>query len=191
MTQRVSAPWHERHKSFLALLTALSAAAGVLGFLFRGELRAPLAAVLAPLGAVWRWLGTSHAVPGWLLLLLLVGSALAILGLILDLLDPGGKSSPSPVDVVLEGVRWVGHLSRKGEVWGDLAPLCPHCLCRIRPEYGHDPLERSWFTRYQCEDCGGLNQTVEGKPADVHDRIIRRVEAQWRRGQLRTSNPKA
>jgi hypothetical protein len=189
MTAAAAAPWHERHKGKLIGWGLLVGLVGVLGVVFRADVWSHLVAAgqggASLLGATWRWPWASHGVPGWVLVLLVFASLPACYWLLVLIFTgkPGTVGTPIPFARDLDGVRWVGILSNGGVVVGSLVPFCPHCECRIRPNYWHDYLD-GWFTRFKCEDCGGINVKVQGMPLDVVDRTSRRIEAQWRRGEL-------
>jgi hypothetical protein len=186
MIDWLPAPWYDRHKGKLAGVGLLGTVAGILGVIFRADLR-PILAIAAHglvnwLQLTWRWLWASHGTAGWVLLLL--GFAcLPALRLLVRVMT--GRSGTIRLGVDLEQVNWEIWLSPEGKVLGTPVPFCPQCQCQIAPTYRQDAARSRVVTSFRCEDCQGINLDSPNHPTVVFDRIARRVEAQWRRGELR------
>jgi len=180
MTDSLAEPWHERHKGVLTLWGLLGTSLGIVGVVFRADLRPLFATFLAPLGASWRWLATAHAVPGWLLLVLLVTGAFGVSVAAWALLAPENSKRFAQT---IEGVQWEGWITSQGEVLRHFVPHCPLCQCELH--IGNIPHQSgSRITTYGCEDCHGTFEVIDGSPSDIAERITRILEAMWRRGEL-------
>lgn len=195
MTDSLAAPWHERHKGKVIAWGLLVGLIGALGVVFRADIWPRLAAIgvwLGPLFAFpWHWLRASHGVPGWVLLVLIVGAVGGGWVLVTALLAQRPALGSKAFTLILDGVQWQGQIAPAGTVVGVPVPLCPHCQCQIRPAQRWNYRGGGYSTELHCEDCGRTNQTEGGAAKDVYNRASRRIEAQWRRGELRGPNPKA
>jgi hypothetical protein len=180
MSDSLATPWHVRHKGALIALGALSAVATVLGVNFRSDIRPILGASLSRVGS---WMGNPHQVAGWLLLLLIVTGCFGILvGIVLlwAFLVPSSSAKMKAYAVTLEKIQWHGWINQDGRVVGVPVPHCPLCHCELRDEI--DLASGAVF--YECDDCKKTLEMIYGGTREITDRIIRRIEAQWRRGEL-------
>ena len=192
MPTATAVPWHDRHKGKIIGWGLVGTSVAILGVILRADIWPRLVVAGQGLGTLlavpWKWLWTSHAVQGWLLGLLILATVCAglLLARLLELLQPPDHPTPMVAEfsLVLDGVQWQGHITKAGLVLDDPVPFCPCCQCQIRPAHGYDYEVGGWSTRLQCEDCHGTNRKEMGNAKTTYNRIARRIEAQWRRGEL-------
>jgi len=205
MTPSAAQPWHVRHKGKLEVWTQVGVTVGILAGVaaLLPPVRAVVAAACLRLGPLvrgsWNWLGVSHGLPGWLIVLMTVfmaGLVVAVTRQGIPGILPRNRSAEAEADclalslkatdfaVNLEGIQWRGHIGEDGRIIG-LASHCPTCQFRIKPEVAHRPMyHASIVTGFHCLDCGETNKQLNGTSLAIKDVISRKIEAQWRRGEL-------
>jgi len=162
------------------LWTIIGALATVLALLFLEPVRAFLWLLGHEISTAWRWFGVPHSVPGWLLAFLIAAGGFGAVVGVVALLASRQSSRVKPFAVTLEKLHWRGWITREGKVVGDPVPHCPLCQCELRWDIDLADDE----TYYICDDCCNTMERFYHRPQEILERITRRVEAQWRRGEL-------
>ena len=131
--------------------------------------------------SVWNWIFDSHAVPGWLIIILSVISVWCVVRVVMDLLSTLSKSLPALPreprwtdfrEFEFKGVLWRWDYYPSGEI-GGLVSFCPEPDCRLQTN-GEERFYGTYnqTTEYKCDRCGNKKE-VEGTKRSI-DNLVRR-----------------
>ena len=139
-------------------------------------------------GIAWAWafLRSTSPVPHWLLALLVLLAAPAVLlalFLLWELVVPKNKAPDRPdwylyTTDCFFGLRWRWSYGAGGHVQ-NLVHFCPHCDFQVYP-YKASPFAALDGTTFRCDSCGRNLGTVEETPSLLEDKVIRFIHQKLR-----------
>jgi hypothetical protein len=171
-----------RNEIVVATVAAIGAAiaADVFGWL---DFKSYLTAGWSGLVSAWGWLGTTAAIPHWLVGLMgLATAACIVLPIYVFFSDTKAQADAMfervlYMDDTFHEVRWRWSWSEKGSIT-DLAAFCPHCDLQIVPRAAHSS---GSGTMLSCRECRKDLAAFADNWGQAYDEVKMMIQRNMRR----------
>jgi len=129
--------------------------------------------------AAWQWLSAAHAVPGWVLVILLIGTSIIVIAGATRLrhaTEPPESSWRDFIQFEYLGVLWRWHYTSSGDMHS-LVSFCPASGCDMQtfPRLGQWYGGSRQTTHYPCDRCGHTPE-IEGSEHEIESKVTREIQ---------------
>lgn len=123
--------------------------------------------------SLWHFLLSGHAIPGWLLVILVSATMLLLLGGIVVLLAPKVPRWTDYKKDIFFGIMW-----RWDYIGGEIqhaVPFCVHCDIQLVPlrDTEYSPLGLRGVTHFVCDHCRQTTLKIDGPLDQIEDNVKR------------------